>query len=132
MAIYSTEHRNFKLQVSRTLYEGATLLVCKGVTTNALVEPAPENILSEHTLNGGRETEAVLWYTSGDVTVDSSANNSGDPTYLLVRDIVGKIQALYRIPIDAVAVINGGQSIVQGTPVAVQSIRVTEGNSGGT
>lgn len=128
MALYSTEHRNYRMQCTRTLYEGGTLLVCKGVPQGVLTPPSASNLLSEHTITGGSEAGGVLEYTAANVTVDGSANNSGTATYLLVRDISGRHAAVYMIPDDATVIVNNGAATVQGQPVTVNSIRITEGN----
>lgn len=134
MAKYDTTLlRNPRQQVILDEIQGGTVYLCSGTPGSSLAIPSAGSILSQHTIGTGVGSVASGAMTLDDTAIgqDSSANNSGTISYVVVANSGGTPVARWLVPSQMSVAINGGPTltITQGLPVDIDSLVVNEGNA---
>lgn len=133
MAKYSTTIRNNRMTQVQTAVQSGTMILCSGAVPGSLASPSAGVRLSEHAIDAaaGSVAAGVLTFSDADMGQDSSANNSGTPTYAIFLDSGSTAVAQFSIPSQMTLSINGGAttSITAGNPTDIDSVTITEGNA---
>ncbi len=129
---YATNLRNARMNLVRDAIAGGTLYLCSGAKPSPVRLPQPAEILSQHSLPGQvpSATNGTLAIESG-VGVDTSANNTGLPTWTAIADATGSMVACKSTSELALILTYpaGDTQIVAGREVRVSRLALTEGNA---